>query len=144
MSNVCVKNNTHAVPAHHAMCYQYLSLLTGVSSLYGYSRQHPYAWVPLCVGCSTYMYWKHNDFSIWRYIDIATVQLCMWFQVAYAAQFTTRNYLYITYAVGVLCFILSQWCKYQLQMHRCAFILHALVHIIANAGNVLMYSGERT
>ena len=130
------------VPDHHANTFKHLSWLSLFSSLYGYSRGHYfYACVPTCVWFTSFMYWSRNDYSLWRYIDIVVVQLCLWFQIYYSQWFNTMIYFNVCmlFSVGFFCIALVS--KYNWNKDHFSFICHCLVHIFANIGNVILYTG---
>ena len=129
------------VPTHHANTFKHLSWLSLFSSWYGYMRGHHHAYIPACVWFTSLIYWSHNDYSVWRYIDIVVVQMCLWFQFYYAQFFSTGMYFKIYACLGMCCFFNALVSKYAWKDEKTSFVSHCLVHILGNVGNVILYTG---
>jgi hypothetical protein len=89
------------------------------------------------------MYWRRNDFSIWRYVDILWVQIGLWYQMYRAMDSSFRAIYYAVIAVGVCSFATASYFARSTdnKAHQTrAFICHSLVHVLGNIGNFVLYS----
>lgn len=125
----------------------WLSLCTGVYCLYrqgwpGTPTLDPIAAAPFGVWLTSLLYWHRPNYGWRRTFDIAYVQAALWYQLYRAWQAggpAWHGYLTIT-LVGMACYLLGQYCRYTLGSVWASTLLHCMVHILGNAGNILLYS----
>jgi hypothetical protein len=116
----------------------YLSLF---SALYAFYMTHySLAIVPGSVFLSSIHYWKKPDYSYRRYLDMAVVKTAVIYQhyMAYNAQYANMYYgiLYVamlSYPIAVYYYNKKDYWK--------STYAHMMLHIIANIGNIVLYSG---
>jgi hypothetical protein len=119
-----------------------LSWLSMVSAAFAFARGYvDLAFVPLGVGITSLLYWSKPDYSWRRYLDMAYVQLALWYQIYRAAAAENRTaYLVITLS-SVAAFPVGVY------FHRRGItwgstLAHGMVHILGNLGNIVLYAGH--
>jgi hypothetical protein len=118
------------------------SFLSLASCLYATYRGHySLALVPGSVFLSSINYWHAPDYSWRRYVDMAVVKGAVTYQhyYAYSAEHAVPYYTLLTaamlfYPVGIY--------YYRQGDHWTSTYAHILLHVIANAGNIYLYSGK--
>jgi hypothetical protein len=126
-------------PAQSALIWR-LSWLSLFSGLYALSRGHvDVSFVPLGVWVTSLLFWSKPDLSWRRTLDIVYVQLSLWYQIwrARGSQYAIEFYFFTS--IGMLCFLFSLTQK---KSAWTSALLHGLVHILGNIGNVILYSGK--
>ena len=116
----------------------YLSLF---SAVYAFYREHYHlAIVPGSVFLSSIHYWKKPDYSYRRYLDMTVVKSAVIYQhyMAYNAEYANMYYtiLYIamlSYPIGLYYYNKKDYWK--------STYAHMMLHIVANIGNIVLYSG---
>ena len=91
-----------------------------------------------------YRYWRRNDFSVWRYIDIVWVQIGLWYQIYRAYNSSLCRLYYAVIAVACCSFLLAVWFARE-KNPSCAmlsFLCHSLVHVLGNVANVVLYTSD--
>jgi hypothetical protein len=117
----------------------YLSLF---SAVYAFYRAHYHlAIVPGSVFLSSIHYWKKPDYSYRRYLDMTVVKSAVIYQhyMAYNAEYANMYYtiLYIamlSYPIGLYYYNKKDYWK--------STYAHMMLHIMANIGNIVLYSGN--
>jgi len=128
-------------PAQSALIWR-LSFLSLFSGLYAFHRGHfDLCLVPLGVFFSSLLFWSHPNISWRRTVDIVYVQVSLWYQIyrAYSSQAQFAVEFFSFTAAGMICFLISLRVKHSAWTSA---LLHALVHILGNTGNVILYSGR--
>ena len=96
--------------------------------------------VPGSVFITSIHYWKRPDYSYRRYLDMVVVKTALIYQnyVAYNAEYSTIYYTILlfallSYPVGIYYYHKKDYWK--------STYAHISLHIIANVGNIVLYSG---
>jgi hypothetical protein len=116
----------------------YLSLF---SALYAFYRTHYHlVIVPGSVFLSSIHYWKKPDYSYRRYLDMAVVKSAVIYQhyMAYNAQYA--NTYYAILYIAMLSYPIAIY-YYNKKDYWASTYAHMILHIIANIGNIVLYSG---
>jgi hypothetical protein len=125
--------------AYTLWCVSWLSWVSGTFAvLRGYTDL---AVVPYGVWLTSINYWRNPDYSWRRYLDIVYVQCALWYQVfrAFGSEYQTEYY--ILTSIGILFSPLAV--VYREDPWKTT-ILHAMVHVFGNLGNMVLYSGRIT
>lgn len=120
----------------------YVSFSSFLSCGYAVYRGHyDLSLVPLLVGITSVLYWKHPDYSWRRYVDMFVVQVTLWYSVyrAWGSENMIPYYLLKSFAIGVFLVGLVMYQKRRLYLST---YCHCSLHIIANISNIVLYSGE--
>jgi hypothetical protein len=117
----------------------WVSLISCVYAIYqGYNDL---AIVPGGVLITSLNFWRHPDYSWRRTLDMNYVRVALSYQLlrSYNSEYVTEHLLLMIFAVS--CFPIS-WKYYNNGEWWISVYIHSLVHIIANIGNVILYSGK--
>jgi len=116
----------------------YLSLISFVYALV--TKQYTVILVPGSVFLTSIHYWKRPDYSYRRYLDMFVVKSALLYQtyMAYGAQYSYEYYTFIClalslYPVGIYYYKKKDYWK--------STYAHMGLHIVANIGNIILYSG---
>ena len=122
----------------HIYRISYFSLFSSFYALY--NNHYNLAIVPGSVFLSSIHYWKKPDYSYRRYVDMAVVQSALAYQhyMAYNAQYA--NIYYTILSIAILSYPLGIH-YYQKKDYWKSTYAHILLHIMANIGNCILYSG---
>ena len=116
--------------------------LTLFASLYGVYRGHyDLALVPGSIFFTSIGFWNNPIYdSWWRYADIALVRIGLTYQLYRASTAENGMEYYIATSIAVCSYLIS---CYMHSIHRTwiAIYLHATLHVFANIGNIMLYSG---
>ena len=116
----------------------YLSLCSCIYAIY----RHHYnlAIVPGSVFLTSIHYWKNPTYSYRRYLDMTVVKLAVIYQhyMAYNAEYA--NIYYAIFCIGILSYPLGIH-YYNKKYYWESTYAHMMLHIIANLGNIVLYSG---
>ena len=123
-------------PSAYLWRLSWLSLASAVAAVLG--GHVDLVFVPLGVWLTSILYWQRPNYSWRRYLDIAYVQFALWFQVYRAANAQHRVPYYALTFAGVPFFLLG---TYLSASPWSSALCHGMIHILANAGNVYLYSG---
>jgi len=118
------------------------SFLSLASFLYAIYREHySLALVPGSVFLSSINYWREPDYSWRRYVDMGVVKAAVAYQhyQAYSAEHAAPYYILLTAA---MCFYPLGLYYYRMGDHWSSTYAHIILHVIANAGNLYLYSGR--
>jgi hypothetical protein len=123
--------------AYTIWCVSWLSFVSGTFAVFrGYADL---SIVPYSVWLTSMNYWRAPDYSWRRYVDIACVQCALWYQVyrAFGAEYQIEYYSITLLGLlfGYLGFLYrnDDWTT---------TIFHAILHVTANIGNMVLYSGR--
>mmetsp|Transcript_48381 Transcript_48381/g.89081 ORF Transcript_48381/g.89081 Transcript_48381/m.89081 type:complete len:198 (-) Transcript_48381:61-654(-) len=122
-----------------------LSWLSLASCCLALARGHyDLACAPGGVWLTSINHWRNPMSKSWRrYIDISYVYAACSYQGLRAYGAANANQYYSAIATGILFFILSSIVHEKLPDFRwCSALLHAMVHVMGNLGNVLLYTGD--
>ena len=125
---------------HYTAIYR-VSYLSLFSALYAFYRGHyNLVVVPGSVFLSSIHYWKKPDYSYRRYLDMTVVKSAVIYQhyIAYNAEYANMYYTILciamlSYPVGVYYYNKKDYWK--------STYAHMMLHIMANIGNIVLYSG---
>ena len=116
-----------------------LSWLSFISAIVALSRgYYNLFFVPLGVWATSILYWWRPDYSWRRYLDIGYVQFALWYQVYRAAKAQNAMAYYVLTFSGVAFFPLG---SYLSASPWSSALCHGMIHILANAANICLYSG---
>ena len=116
----------------------YISLL---SSIYAIYRQHyNLALVPGSVFISSILYWKNPDYSYRRYLDMIAVKCALTYQIYIAYNTHYANIYYISVFLAVSSYFIGIYYYHRQEYWKSTFA-HIMLHLIANTGNMILYSG---
>ena len=121
-----------------------ISYISFLSSLYALYRNHRIlALVPGSVFLSSINYWYRPDYSWRRYLDMGVVQVALIYQ-----WYTVRNAQYATpyyslTSLGIVSYLISLY-YYSNQQYWKSTYAHVALHVLANMGNIWLYSGSIT
>ena len=143
MPDVLCKMDTILEQKYYIHIYR-ISYLSFISCIYGLYREHySVAIVPGSVFLTSIHYWKKPDYSYRRYLDMGVVQSALIYQnyMAYNAQYATMYYTILSiavlsYPVGIYYYNKKDYWK--------STSAHILLHILANIGNIVLYTGYIT
>jgi len=131
-------------PEHYNLIWRvsWISLFT--SSYAAYNNYYDLALVPGSIFLTSINYWRKPDYSWRRYLDIIVVQIALMYQLirAYNSEYSTTYYSF-TFS-GITMFFVGVYYhkkneeKYVWRSTMC----HISLHILANIGNVILYSGQ--
>ena len=130
-------------PAQGAFLFRVsaLELLSGCAALA--CGHADLCWVPFSVAATSLLYWSAPTYSWRRYADMATVQVGLWYQVFRAVGAENMAAFYILNCFAAAAFFAGQrFDRASIATSSWAGVLcHGLVHVLANAANVVLYSG---
>lgn len=130
------------LPYHLSNKIYYASYSSFISAGFAiYRGYYDMSLVPLFVGITSILYWKHPDYSWRRYVDIATVQICMWYSVyrAWGSEYMMEYYILKSLSIFIFGIGLRMYHKKQFYIST---YCHCSLHILANISNIILYSGE--
>jgi hypothetical protein len=117
----------------------WLALFNGLHCLYrGYID---IACCTLAVFFTSILYWREPSSTSWRkYLDMTVSKCALLYQIfrAYNAEFATKCYSLV--ALATVFYICSSYC-FRRGAYWKSVGFHFLVHILLNAGNILLCSG---
>jgi hypothetical protein len=119
-----------------------VSFLSLGSSIYAvYNGYYDLAVCPGGVFLTSINYWKQPDYSWRRYLDITYVKLAICYQLykAYGSQYMVHYYSIM--AVSVSMYLLGVHYYKQKRLWHSTYA-HCMLHITANIGNLVLYSGK--
>jgi hypothetical protein len=118
-----------------------LSIISGCYALY-MNQDTSIILVPFLVSGSSILYWTHPTYSWRRNVDMISVLYGSLYQ-AYRALYAEYMYYYfLSHGIGILCYFLGRHYHYTKNNKEAGLICHMGVHILANIGNMALYSGE--
>lgn len=94
--------------------------------------------VPSSVLVTSLNYWRNPIKGLRRNIDICTVQIGLFYNLLRSFESSTRLYYWISLIIGIVCFLKSELLK---EYECISMYWHCCVHISANIGNMILYSG---
>lgn len=128
------------LPKAQYMYLWFLSWLSLISGIVAIARGHyDLCFVPIGVWFTSILYWWHPDFSWRRYLDMAYVQLSLWYQVYRAVGAENMIAYYTLTIVAVMFFPLGLWIYKRSRWG--STLCHGMVHILGNVGNLVLYAG---
>lgn len=132
------------LPETHSRKILYASPISFISSAYAWHRgYYDLMFVPGSVGISSVLYWVYPDYSWRRTFDIAVVQIALWYQV-YRVWSGGATFLmeYCMFTATSILFFVFGLISYRKNHLKLSTFSHCSLHIIANIGNLIVYSGE--
>lgn len=133
MSSIIDKNNyIHMYRTSHLFL---------ISFLYGILRKHySVSIVPGLIFLGSINYWKNPDYSYRRYLDIGITTSGIIYQnyMAYNAEYA--NIYYLIFLIGILSYPLGIYYYRRREYWKYTYA-HCSLHIIANIGTIVLYSG---
>ena len=135
-------DETLIVPKHHANLFWYLSWISFISSAYGYYRNHMDLYIgPAMVGITSLNYWRHPVLSWRRNMDIGVVHSVVFYQFLRSFDVNNRHLYWCILGISCGCYPLSIISR-KYNATTLSFVFHAMVHIVGNISNLVLYSGE--
>lgn len=153
--------NVLALPpvfSKYILLVSYLSACTALLAVY--MQLYDLCFVPFLVFATSINYWRWPDYSYRRYVDIAVVQLGIWYQSVRAQQAPEpyRTLFYSTLFCACLCFAPAMyfverppnhdWQKFldsSVRVHRrlaISTLFHVLCHVLGNVSNCILYVSD--
>ena len=118
------------------------SFLSVASLLYALHRgYYGMALVPGSVFLTSINYWRKPDFSWRRYIDMAVVKTALFCQFVVSFR-SNRFWSYNLFMSTSVIFYLLGIEYYKRKMYWHSTYSHSMLHVIANIGNIILYSGD--
>jgi len=111
--------------------------------LYSIYRGHYFLTVaPSAVLITSKIYWCNPVYNSYRrYIDMLVVQLAVWYQILTARNAEYANIHSIFVVLGYLCYPMGYY-VYNRGDWWMATYFHIALHMCANVGSVILYSGH--
>ena len=128
-------------PAQYKYIYR-VSFLSIGSAVYAvYNRYYLLSLCPAGVFLTSINYWRKPDYSWRRYLDITYVHLALMYQIykAYNSQYMMQYYAIMVLAITM--YPLSNYYSHK-KLYWHSTYAHCALHIVANIGNVVLYSGQ--
>ena len=113
-----------------------------LSFLYALHRKHyQLAIVPGSILLTSIQYWKNPTYSFRRNLDIVVVHTSIGYQhyMAYNAKYASLHF--VIYLTAALFFPISIYFYNKKQYYLYTFA-HMTLHILSNAANIVLYSGQ--
>jgi len=117
------------------------SFLFFISSFYAlYNGYIDFTLVLFCVFLNSINYWRKPDYSWRRNLDVFCAKLGIFYQIirAYGCEYGIIYYLFIT--IGILFYYVGIY-YYKYKLYWYSTLSHCLLHIFANLGCIILYSG---
>ena len=116
----------------------WLSFMSGVVCLF--HNHYSLLPVPIGVWFTSMLYWYHADLSWRRNLDISYVVCALSYQVwrAVDAEYMIPYYIFTT--LGAACYPIGWYFHIQGDTWG-GTLAHSGIHILANIGNIILYSG---
>lgn len=118
-----------------------ISYLTSLTALYGIYRQYyVLAVLPASIFLSSINYWKYPTYSWRRNVDMIVVKSSYLIQniVVYNAEYA--NIYYGIHILTILLYVIGSY--YHDKNKWISTYSHIALHIVANIGNIVLYSGN--
>lgn len=133
---------TMEIPPHEATLIQGMAFLSLLSATYGTLLGHSYICIwTYAIGITTLLYWSNPVLGWRRSIDMITVGCGLVAHLVVAGLWSrTRLLYYFLTAVALTCYPMSNWLHERGHVSA-GIALHGLLHVLANAGNFVMYYG---
>jgi hypothetical protein len=136
MANECI-----LCPEQYFLIWR-VSFLSLFSSIYAiYNNHYDLAIVPGGVFCTSIMYWYKPDYSWRRTIDMNYVKMALCYQIIRAYNSTYSRYYYYSLIISILFYPIGIY-FYKKKLFWNSTYAHCLLHIFANIGNFILYSGK--
>ena len=130
------------IPKDQFMMIYWASYCSLGSSLYAIYRSHYHLCiVPASVFLSSIHYWKKPDYSYRRYLDMAVVQTALAYQVWNVWEAENFLWYMMMTSIGSGWFLYGVY-NYSIGNTWRSTYAHILLHIFANIGNIILYSGR--
>jgi hypothetical protein len=116
----------------------YLSLISAIYAIY---RKHYYLMlVPGGVFITSQLYWRKPLYNSWRRkLDISYVFIALIYQIVKGRNLKNFTMYGILTLISILMYILSNILKQRNRIEESTYA-HCLLHIIANCGNIVLYT----
>jgi hypothetical protein len=106
-----------------------------------YNGYYDLAFVPGGVFLTSINYWWKPDYSWRRYLDMAYVKLAITYQLARAYNSENRDLYYSITGLSIFFYVLGVY-YYKKKLYWNSTYAHSMLHITANIGNIILYSGK--
>ncbi len=133
----------NVIEKEHSIIIYRTSFLSIISALYAYKRRHyDLICVPGGVFITSIIYWSNPIRNNWRRkLDMSYVFCALVYQLirTYKSKYSIQYYILIS--ISILCYFVGVNMDKR-DMKWGATYMHCLLHIIANIGNILLYSDD--
>ena len=128
-------------PKQYKLIYNVSFLSLGTSIYAAYNGYYLMALCPGGVFLTSINYWRKPDYSWRRYFDMVYVKLAIMYQIykAYRSQYMLQYYAIMFFSVSM--YPLGVY-YYKKKLYWHSTYAHCVLHIIANIGNIVLYSGH--
>jgi hypothetical protein len=96
--------------------------------------------VPGGIWATSLLFWWHPTYSWRRSLDMTVIQTGLWYQVVRAANAEYAFAYYVITGAAVSCYGLG-WLFYLRRQTWAGTLCHAMVHVLGNIANVILYNG---
>lgn len=143
LKNLYIYSTMDTILSEEQYTYLYMtSWVSLVSCIYAAHRQHyDLAVVPGSVFLSSINYWRYPDYSWRRYADMAVVHAALLYQLVRTRKAEYRFPYYGILSVGLIAYPIG-WYSYTAGSYWMSVYMHMVLHIAANLGNLVLYSGS--
>ena len=137
--------NTHILPLPNAHFIWYCAWFAVPSAIYAYADPTTthFAPIPAAVFATSLLYWRDPIRDSWRRkLDMAVVSAGLTHHMYYALYHPTPQtptYLALI-GVSVMSYTISQYYLHR-QQYWPATYTHAMIHLVANIANIVLYYG---
>ena len=138
-----IDNSTSLIyqPRHSRILWRASWLFLGTAAYATYQQHYDLAIAPAGIFLTSINYWRHPTYSIRRTADI----ICVWIATGYTLTRTlTAQHSFICYIIYIFAFACYPISNMYLRQgnHTHSMLLHALMHVIGNISNIILYSGS--
>jgi hypothetical protein len=130
------------IPREYARWLWWSSWMTGVSALSALLfNLYDLSMLAILVLGTSLNYWRHPDYGYRRYLDIASVQIALWW-TAFRSVDATEPHRTVGLVFGVVLCIAFVASVYMRQRDVVlSTILHVFVHFFGNLGSIIAFTG---
>ena len=126
----------------YSICLYYSSHSFILSFLYAlYRKQYHFSIIPASIFFTSIQYWKYPTQSYRRYVDILVVNTLLPYQLYRSTDTKYANLHFVLCLSASLFFPISIY-FYNKKHHWLSTFLHMSLHILSNAANIVLYSGQ--
>lgn len=127
-------------PEQYIILYRssWIALFTSLFGLY--KQLYMDACIPFAVFLTSINYWIHPDYSWRRYLDIATVNVSLIYQIYYSHKSKYRSYYFFYTLLAISSYKISIDYYHKNDYWKSTYF-HCLLHIFANISLIYLFAG---
>ncbi len=136
--------SNYIVPKANGQYICVMSLFSAISATYAIKEGlYNLSIGPFSIFITSVNYWRKPVYGLRRNIDITTALSFLMYNIVYSIRVKHATMYCTILTIAVLCWPLS-WILYNKKYIWASTILHSMIHVIANIGNVsLIYAARR-